>query len=332
MAAKRAAVAPSLLRQTARALGARSLVRAAYGVKRKFDDLSYELGARYLSTPRSERQFQAHRPTLTEAQRSAVHDLDTRGIAIVPARELLGAGQEEAVAAVEAKARAFRDSERVRKEAELYLAAQDFTGWKDYSITMLQGTNRLPWDDPMLRLALRSAMLDIVNSYLRLWSKLRSVNMWYTVPVPMRGPRTASQRWHRDPEDRRLVKAFLYVEEVDESAGPLEYIPGSRRGGPYAYLWPFATGGGVPNGSYPDQDQVEAAVPAHDRVTCTCPPATLVFVDTSGFHRGGYATGKGRLLGTWMFVTPASRAPRDFILDFSAAPAGLSPAAAYAVT
>jgi hypothetical protein len=99
----------------------------------------------------------------------------------------------------------------------------------------------------------------------------------------------------------------LYVNEVD-APGPLEYIPGSRKGGPYAYLWPQASAGGFYEGSYPPVDAVETAVPASARVVCTCPPATLVFYDTSGFLRGGFAVDRERLLGTWMFVTPASRA------------------------
>ena len=46
--------------------------------------------------------------------------------------------------------------------------------------------------------------------------------------------RVSSQRWHRDYNDERLVKVFIYLTDVDEDTGPLEYVPGSTLGGEYA--------------------------------------------------------------------------------------------------
>jgi hypothetical protein len=331
MDAVRSAPAPSLLRRTARSLGARRIVRAVHGAKQRLDDLSYEINTRYWITPRSERLFLAHQPALSQVQRRVVQDLQISGISMVPFRELFAGESPDLWTQFEETARTFARSERVRSEAELYRANTDRSGWKEYVVKHFEGKPRLDVTDPVLRLGLRPQLLDTVNAYLRLWAKLRSVNMWYTIPLAAAGARNASQRWHRDPEDRRLVKVFLYVDQVDAAAGPLEYIPGSRRGGPYAHLWPFAGGGGFHNGSYPPQAEVEAAVPPEARVRGECPPATLLFCDTSGFHRGGYAIGKERLLGVWMFVTPASRAVRSFSVD-DRARASLSPTAQYAVS
>jgi hypothetical protein len=33
--------------------------------------------------------------------------------------------------------------------------------------------------------------------------------------------------WHKDAEDRRIIKIFLYLEDVEEKHGPFEYIPKS---------------------------------------------------------------------------------------------------------
>ena len=60
-----------------------------------------------------------------------------------------------------------------------------------------------------------------------MWSKLEYVDVWYSVPQPADAERVASQRWHRDYDDQHLLKAFLYLVDVDEETGPFEYVPGS---------------------------------------------------------------------------------------------------------
>ena len=44
-------------------------------------------------------------------------------------------------------------------------------------------------------------------------------------------PREWSQSWHRDPEADRLMKVFLFLEDVTDDAGPLEFVAGSHNGG-----------------------------------------------------------------------------------------------------
>jgi hypothetical protein len=41
-------------------------------------------------------------------------------------------------------------------------------------------------------------------------------------------------------------------------------------------------------------------------VTFTAPKGTIIFCNTSGFHRGGFATGKPRALATFTWDSPAS--------------------------
>ena len=91
----------------------------------------------------------------------------------------------------------------------------------------------------------------------------------------------ASQEWHRDPEDQHVVKVFLYFSEVDEDAGPFEYVQHSAEGFEYGSLWPWGE-----SERYPPTEELEAAIPASERVRATGPVGTLVICDTSGFHRG----------------------------------------------
>ena len=72
-----------------------------------------------------------------------------------------------------------------------------------------------------------------------MWSKLEYIDLWYSPPAAERLERVASQQWHRDFNDRHLLKAFLYLVDVDAGAGPFEYVPGSAGSGPYASEWPW---------------------------------------------------------------------------------------------
>ena len=101
----------------------------------------------------------------------------------------------------------------------------------------------------------------------------------------------ASQRWHRDPEDDHIVKMFIYFSDVDEEAGPFEYVRDSAAGGKYGDVFPWGQGH-----RYPSAEELEAAVDPDDRLTMTGPAGTVIFCDTAGFHRGGFARTKPRIL------------------------------------
>jgi hypothetical protein len=271
----------------------------------------------------SRRRFEAREPALGEAQARVVDGLRRDGFARVGAAELLaGSGLWEAA---EAAGREFTGSERVRRGIESYRSSGG-KGGKDYLVRLWDSKPTLPLDDPWLRIGLAPALLDTVNAYLGLWSKLNYVDAWYTIPSPVERRAVASQRWHRDPEDQRLVKVFLYLSDVDSGAGPLEYVRGSHGTGPYARLWPNPDPG---TASYPPEGEVEARIPAADRVAGTGPAGMLIFCDTYGLHRGGLATERPRVLANWAYVTPASIFARRF--EVSGRPAGLDGAAGFAL-
>ena len=95
---------------------------------------------------------------------------------------------------------------------------------KEFVVRKYAYDAELALDNPWLRLGLHPHLLDIANTYLGMWAKLEYVDVWYTPPVKQ-GERRSSQRWHRDFNDRHLLKAFLYLVDVDEDTGPFEYIP-----------------------------------------------------------------------------------------------------------
>ena len=100
---------------------------------------------------------------------------------------------------------------------------------------------RLATGGPWLRFAVGDPLLDVVNAYRGLRTKLVDYDHWYTVPFSEDYERVKSQQWHRDPEDQHVVKVFLYFSDVDEGAGPFEYVPGSTQGGPFGELFAWGS-------------------------------------------------------------------------------------------
>jgi len=122
-------------------------------------------------------------------------------------------------------------------------------------------SHRYALSDPWLRIAASETVLGVVNGYAGRPARLTYVDNWYTVPYPLATERVASQRWHRDPEDDHIVKMFIYFSDVDEEAGPFEYVRQSAAGSKYGDL--FAWGEGH---RYPSGEELEAAVDPDDRL------------------------------------------------------------------
>jgi hypothetical protein len=141
-----------------------------------------------------------------------------------------------------------------------------------------------------------------VNAYRGLWTKLLSVDNVYTVPFPENEERVGAQNWHRDPEDLHVVKVFIYFSDVDDEAGPFQYVQGSVKGSRYGDAWPWRVRGG----GYPPTGELEKLVAPSDRVSAKGRAGTIIFCDTSGWHRGGFAKSKPRTLSIHTYVSPAS--------------------------
>ena len=110
--------------------------------------------------------------------------------------------------------------------------------------------------------------------------------------------------WHYDFDDKHLLKAFLYLDDVDAETGPFEYVAGSQPGGPHHNVRPWKPMG---FGRVPE-DEVQRAVPDEAIRTFTAPRGTIIFCNTSGLHRGGFATSRARVLATATYCSPASLA------------------------
>jgi Phytanoyl-CoA dioxygenase (PhyH) len=288
---------------------------------------SYALHTSIGSNLLARRRFDAHRPDLDEVQRRLVEGLAERGVATTSFDDLLR--EEDLWVALR------DDMDGYARDAERGLPSDPAQLSKKSDYVIRDRPTALAPGDPWLRFGTSPRILDVVNSYRGLWTKLVDVERWYTVPFPHDDKRVSSQNWHRDPRDLHIVKVFLYFSDVDDDAGPLQYVAGSPSGGPYGDLWPWEPY----SPKYPPRKRLEKKVPEDDRVSLVGRKGTLIFCDTSGFHRGGFAKTKPRVLSIHTYISPASlRArldwdgpQRSFEVEWAGGPDGLPETAAYAL-
>jgi hypothetical protein len=274
--------------------------RLATGLERRGIVATYELHDRLLANRSSRRRFGSGPAQLDDIQRDVLERLRVEGYATLPFTELVpdpGVWQELEAdgAGFAAETEAGLAREREGGEAELRRREG-----KEFLVRKYSWGVELGLDNPWLRLGTNPRLLDLANAYLGMWSKLEYVDVWYTAPAGG-DERKASQRWHRDFNDRHLLKAFLYLVDVDEDTGPFEYVPRSAPGGELDRLWPWRPLGE----NYPPEDEFAKSVNGRS-VTFTAPKGTIIFCNTSGFHRGGFARRKPRLLATLTWDSPAS--------------------------
>jgi hypothetical protein len=275
--------------------------RVASGLERRGVVATYELHDRLLANRASRRRYGRQPPVLDETQERVVERLREDGYATVPFSALvpdpavwdeLQADAESFVSETEA------ELAREREGGESSLRRR---AGKEFVVRKYSWGVQLGLDDPWLRLGTNSRLLDVANAYLGLWSKLEYVDVWYNLPAGGGDERRSSQRWHRDFNDRHLLKAFIYLVDVDAQTGPFEYVPRSAPGSELDGLWPWRPLGE----NYPPQDELGERIDGR-AVTFTAPKGTIIFCNTSGFHRGGFATAKPRILATFTWDSPAS--------------------------
>lgn len=237
---------------------------------------------------------------------------------------LLGSGSEydELDATVEEMEQRLAD----RIAAARASANDDGDSQKSFIVPLLGDYPVLDPDDIFARFALQTPIVQIANAYLGMYTRLRYYNVWHTL-VTQSGARQ-SQLWHHDREDRYILKIFVYLCDVDEGAGPFTYAAGTHLKGKMRRQPRWFLEGGVQRSD--DLQMAEAASPEH-WVKCVGPKGTIVLADTRGYHKGGLARERDRLMYTCMFTSPASES-EEFLKRSTRIPAQSDKARAYALS
>jgi hypothetical protein len=133
----------------------------------------------------------------------------------------------------------------------------------------------------VLRLANHPVLLHLAAAYLGCKPTLSSIGIRWSFPGP---GRVDIQSFHRDTDDWRFLKCFLYLTEVDSLSGPHQYVAGShkRKGAGRIRLY--------------SQETVQDRYGEQSIRTVLGPPGTCFMADTWGLHRGAVPSAKPRLM------------------------------------
>ncbi len=257
-------------------------------------------------------RYTANPPKLSPVQQRIVDDLKRDGIAFSSVEELFPG--EDLLNKLQTYMHSLQKIDGHHRKKQFL---QSF--WDEY------GT--FGFDNPFFSLSVRPDVLAIVNSYDSMWRRFNHMHLQETIPVGDTAP-TQSQRWHRDPQEKRQVKFFMYLSDVDSEAGPFTYAKGSQfLGEKYGSLFPQQQ----PLGSYPEMGAVEKAVKAEDIISATGSAGTIIFCDTAGLHRGGHAKSKSRFMLTSFYPSTYWTEKRFYTPAASVASEKLAPESAYAL-
>jgi hypothetical protein len=238
--------------------------------------------------------------------RTIASELNTEGIVVAASERFLTQDGRQGLR--EAASKILETSRSAAVEARVTGTAVDDERQKKFMVNLVSYADGVPASDPVLRVALDTKLLEIVAAYLGLWPVLHSVDAWLNYPTD--GPPEISQLWHRDPEDLKLVKVFIYLNDVDERCGPFTYIPKTH---------PFGAET-VKSASLEKKKRI------HDeRMTRVFPPDswricvgganTMILADTLGYHRGGKPIVGRRILLTFTYTSGTPITDRPIRVD-----------------
>ena len=124
-----------------------------------------------------------------------------------------------------------------------------------------------------LKLANDPAVLQTIGAFLGCKPLIGLIHAWWSMPTGQ-GPQHA-ENYHRDYDDLKFAKLFIYLTDVDEQSGPHMFVKGSPRSPKLQQRQRYS------------DSEVSAAFPEiSDHMSFTGPAGTAFIEDTSGLHKG----------------------------------------------
>ncbi len=242
---------------------------------------------------------------VTETEKEILESLKNDGIAVIEFEKLFS---KERLEILKKYVLTRRNSAEIEEKISSRKHRPESRGDKYYNIDLWPSPKFLELKNPLVQFFLDRQILKIANCYFELYSKFRGWNLWASMPIPENQPEHASQNWHRDPEDKKMLKVFVYYNDIDLEAGPFTYVKKSHYGGKWRSVFPQIP----PIGFYPPRGAVEKIVDPKDIFQATGKTGTIIFCDTSGLHKGGYCKTNERLMSQSIYGSSASLEPRNY--------------------
>ena len=134
----------------------------------------------------------------------------------------------------------------------------------------------------VVALANHPSLVGAAARYLHCKPTISNISIWWSLPAG--GAPQEAENYHRDVDEWRFVKFFLYMTDVDDSAGPHCFVRGSHRSSRFLRIRRIR-----------DEEVIEAFSP-NDRLQIKGRAGDAFLEDTFGLHKGQPPTGRLRLL------------------------------------
>ena len=241
----------------------------------------------FRSHVKAKETHQSRLPELSPVEERIVHELKREGASVTSLAELAMDGTMEMVVV---------GTEISHALATAAKRPDHFSGRKAVSADIASAANYRA----IFNWGLNLSLLRIVERYLDLPPAYDGPKVAYT---PADGRQAGTRLWHRDREDRRMLKAAIYLTDVPESGGPLQCVKSRIFDGPIDRDFNY------PVLSHEELEQkLGRKITEEDITSCAGPAGTVVFMDTARlFHRGKPAVSTDRHA---IFHSYFSRNPR----------------------
>jgi hypothetical protein len=230
-------------------------------------------------------RYRSQLPNLPATDNALIEELDQNGLALVGLDQL-----------------GVPDTETIKQRALDWvdvLAARTPDGESGMSLTHAEIVDDLT----IWRWGLSDRLLDLAESHIGLPVTYHGA---FANRQLADGRTVGTRQWHRDIEDRRMLKILVWLNDVPADGGPFTYVPreASDR---------IARELRYPGGYVDDETIARLSAPEGVR-SATGPQWTAVVVDTSRvFHRGQPPTGRDRyaITFTWTSRQPIKTMPNE---------------------
>jgi hypothetical protein len=160
----------------------------------------------------------------------------------------------------------------------------------------------------LLEIANRPEILGIVERFLGCRPTIAYMTAWWSYPTGIEAQQ--AENFHRDVDDWRFVKLFLYLTDVDESKGPHVYVKKSAN---------VSNAGAIRRLT---DEEVRAEHSADDIVYMTGSAGESFLENTYGIHKGQPVLAGHRLLFQVVYsITPLPYGPKRPVIGAAEATA-----------
>lgn len=244
-----------------------------------------------LLTARYERKFQKSRKLPSGTRQAIVNELVEKGYAIRALSDFLIATELDEIQLTSNRIRrGLRDhrctSNTVDKSGKNFLVRQS-------SVRAVEMT------DPLVRFVAAGFALDIAREYFSQEVRLTNIDYWLNFPTKENSGPVGSQAWHRDYEDRKVLKVFIYLEKVSASNGPFHYVEDTHSHGQWYQNFPTKP----PLGVVVNDSDITRSFPEEKIKAFYVDSGTVLFADTAGLHKGGFCEIDERFIFTATYTS-----------------------------